>query len=144
MRDTRKTIFNVLLDNCVNFFSLAIIALLVVFIISKDYLYIIPLVLAVITLVINTVIDIKSYVIVKKREDTIHVLVNGEERETSFANLKIGDEVICYPNETIYFVGKVKSGVVCDNVTFYPMIRSSSSPADYVPPYISNDRANLI
>lgn len=34
---------------------------------------------------------------------------------------------------------KVKSGAVCNNVTFYPMIRRSSSPSQYVPPYISND-----
>ena len=34
---------------------------------------------------------------------------------------------------------KIKSGAVCDNVTFYPMIRHSSSPSQYSPPYVSND-----
>ena len=112
MRNSRKTLINVLLDNFFSFFNLAIVALLIIFIINKQYLYITPLVIAFSSSMMRLVLNFKHYIIYRPFNWTCHVLVNGQETEKRFIKLKAGDQVVVYPKEKINFTGLIKEGLV--------------------------------
>lgn len=112
MRNSRKTLFNALMDNLFCLFDLALITLLIIFIINKSFLYIPPLTIAFTTSVFRLVLNIKHYVIYKPFDWTCHVLVDGQETEKRYAKVEVGDLVCVYPKEIINYTGLVKSGML--------------------------------
>ena len=110
MYDSRKTLLNVLLDNLINVFNILSVILLIILILNKDYLYIIPLCLSLCASIFSLVLDFKHFIIPARIHQRVNVLVDGVEHEKSFSSLKVGKEVVLYPNEKINFVGTIKSG----------------------------------
>ena len=110
MHDSRKTLLNVLIDNLFNVCNIATAVLLIVFIINKSFVYMIPLVLSLLVSIFNLVLEFKHYVLFSRNNQRLNVLKDGKEHEKTFVGLKVGDEVVLYPNETINFVGVVKGG----------------------------------
>ena len=88
MHASRKTFWNVLFDNLFNVFNITTIVLLVIFVITKSYLYIIPLALSLIASVFSFVLDFKHYILTSKIDQKINVLEGDVEHEKTFANLK--------------------------------------------------------
>lgn len=111
MHASRKTFWNVLFDNLFNVFNITTIVLLVIFVITKSYLYIIPLALSLIASVFSFVLDFKHYILTSKIDQKINVLEGDVEHEKIFANLKTREDVVLYPGDKINFVGKVKRGI---------------------------------
>ena len=109
MRDSRKTFLNVLFDNLINLLDLSIIGLLIYFVIQKDFLYIIPLSIAVVALVFKIVLAI-IFKVKNVKPSFIHVLRNENECEKPTSSLKRGDDVVVYPADVIDFVGVIRRG----------------------------------
>ena len=112
MHDSRKTFFNVLIDNIINPLNLMIIVIMVILILNKDYLYIIPLVLSLIASTFQFGVDFKRHIISKKENIRFHVLQNNKESEKSLLKIRVGDNVVLYPEDVVQFVGKVKDGIL--------------------------------
>ena len=110
MHDSRKSLLSVIFDNLLNALNIVCIVLLVVFILDKSYLFIIPMVLCLIASLFLLVVELKRFVLIKKHKQRICIVEDGQDKETSFSNLKLGDHVHLYPHEEIYFVGKIVSG----------------------------------
>lgn len=112
MHDSRKTLLNVLIDNLFNVFNITTVILFVIFIINKSFLYLIPLTLSLMASIFSLVLDLKHYVLKPNDYQRMNVIIDGKEHEDSYSNLKVGSLVALYPNETINFVGEVKSGIL--------------------------------
>ncbi len=112
MRNSRKTLLNVLMDNLFCLFDLALITLLIIFIINKSFLYIPPLFIAFTTSIFRLVLNIKHYVVYKPFDWTCHVLIDGQETEKRYDKVEVGDLVCVYPKEIINYTGLVKSGML--------------------------------
>ena len=110
MRDSRKTLLNVLIDNLFNLLNIATIVLCAVLILNKSYFYLIPLALSLCASIFNFALDIKHYLLSKKDRQKVNKLVDGNEVETRMNRIKVGDEIVLYQNQKITFVGKIKSG----------------------------------
>lgn len=111
MHDSRKTFLNVLLENLLNFFNIITVGLLIIFVINKSYIYLIPLALSICASIISFILNLKHYVLTSKIDQRINVLINGNEQEKAFSNIKTGEDVVLYPGDRVNFVGKVKSGI---------------------------------
>ena len=111
MHDSRKTLLNVLIDNILNPLNMVIVIIFIILIANKSYLYLIPLALSLTVSIFQFVLNLKQHVFVKKENVRYHVLQNGGETEKVLSEIKIGDEVVLYPDDTVQFVGKVKKGI---------------------------------
>ena len=112
MHDSRKTLGKIILDNLITVFNLVVIALLIILIINRDYLYIIPLAISLIATFFHIFVEINRYVLVKRKDQKLNIMVYGYEKESSLFKLKKGDKVVLYPQEVVNFVGVIESGVV--------------------------------
>lgn len=129
MHESRKTLLNVLLDNLVNVFNITIVILLVILVINKSYFYLIPLFLALLNSIFVFVKELKFYVIPSCINQRVNVLVDEQEQEKSLSNLKIGDDVVLYPGETIHFAGVITKGIVYVDES---LINGSTTPVKKV------------
>lgn len=112
MKNSRKTIWNVLYHSVANLFILATIVLMVFSVISKQYLYLIPLSLGLLSGLIVFFHDFRNYIVFKYQNKKIHIIKNNAEVESYSSRLKIGDIYKAYPNDIITFSGKVINGIV--------------------------------
>ena len=115
MKNTRKSLWNIINDNLVNVFNLAIVTVLLLFVITNSPVYIIPFVLYLGASIFNFYVEYSSYFKVKINRSTVHILSNGLQIEKPFNKLKKDDEVFVYPNDLVEFVGEVKEGIVFVN-----------------------------
>ena len=115
MHDSRKTLLNVLIDNLVNVFSIAIVILFIILVLNQSYFYLIPLALSLLASIFSLVLDVRHYLLSSRIHQRLNVLVDGKEVEKSLSSLKIGDHVVLYPGETINFVGEIIKGTVYVN-----------------------------
>ena len=115
MHDSRKTLLNVLIDNLVNVFNIAIVILFIILVLNQSYLYLIPLTLSLLASIFSLALDVRHYLLSLRIHQRLNVLVDGKEVEKSLSSLKIGDHVVLYPGETINFVGEIIKGTVYVN-----------------------------
>lgn len=112
MHDSRKTLLNVFLENIFTPLNIALMVLFVIFLINKEYVYLIPIVLSYVVSLFQTILDFKKYIFVPSVHQKLYVLVNGKETESTLSKLKVGSEVVLYPNEVVNFVGEIVRGIV--------------------------------
>ena len=110
MHDSRKTLLSVIFDNLFNALNIASIILLIVFIINKEYLFIIPLGLSLIASLILFVFDLKRFVLSRDYDQKLNIVIDGQEKEINFSKIKVGDHVRLYSQDKVNFVGKIISG----------------------------------
>ena len=112
MHDSRESFWKIILNNFINLFNIAVIGALVYLVINKEYLYIAPLCISVLTTLFKMVVDIKRFVLQRQKNQNINVLINNQETESTLFKLKKGDKVVLYPNDVVNFVGVIQSGTV--------------------------------
>lgn len=115
MYDSRKTLINVLLNNLLNVFNLAVVLLIVLLVINQSYFYIFPLGLSLIVSLFNLFVDIKRFVLLNRKPNRVHVLKDDSIQEKKISRLKKGDKIIPYSGDIFPVVGQVRSGVVLVN-----------------------------
>lgn len=130
MKNSRKSLWNILNDNLINIFNLAVIAILIMFIIVQSPIFIIPLVLTICSSIFNLYLDYGCYLKNKVNKSTVHILSNGLEIEKPFSKLEKGDEVFVYPNDLVEFVGEVRKGIIFVNES---KINGKTKPVRKVP-----------
>ncbi len=130
MKNSRKSLWNILNDNLINIFNLAVIVILVLFIIVQSPIFIIPLLLTLCSSIFNLYLDYGNYFKNKINRSTVHILSSGLQMEKPFNKLVKGDEVFVYPNDLVEFVGKVQKGIVFVNES---KISGKTSPVRKVP-----------
>lgn len=113
MNNTRKSLFTIIFDNLATLFNLATLVLIVIFVVNKQYLFTIPLILSLLSIFITLYLDIYNYHLTKDITRVLHRLDDRDrEEEISVKKLKVGDEVVLRINDVTPFVSKVIKGTV--------------------------------